>query len=313
MVMSNRNPGQDGPSDQNEGGMGRRGLLVGSGAGVLGLGAAALASPALANSLNPPESRAIANPNGRFVGKVVAVTGGNSGIGEATARAFAMQGASVMFCARRDALGKEVEAAIREAGGEATWKQTDVREPEQVEAFIEAVTATYGRLDILFNNAGIFMTPAPLVEIPVDNYRDMIATNVDGVFYGMKFALPIMTTQGGGVIVNMASVAAHRGFGNTAHYNASKHAVVGLTKAAASVSAKDNIRVNSISPLAVDTPMLRRSFDYQGLTYEDMAPNFATPRIMTAPEMARAVMFLASDEATSINGMDLDVTGGQLA
>ncbi|MEM7024197.1 MAG: SDR family oxidoreductase, partial [Pseudomonadota bacterium] len=128
-----------------------------------------------------------------------------------------------------------------------------------------------------------------------------------------KYALPIMTAQGGGVIVNMASVAAHRGFGSTAHYNASKHAVVGLTKAAASVSAKDNVRINSISPLAVDTPMLRRSFDYQGLTYEAMAPNFVTPRIMTVEEMARAVMFLASDEATSINGMDLDVTGGQLA
>ncbi|MEM8951687.1 MAG: SDR family oxidoreductase [Pseudomonadota bacterium] len=313
MMMSKRDLGQASPDDQNEGQVARRSFLAGGGVGIVGFGAAALASPVLANSLNPPEPRTNADQDGRFAGKVVAVTGGNSGIGEATARAFAMEGASVLFCARRDTLGKEVEASIREAGGEATWRQTDVRDLAQVEAFIEAAGATYGRLDVLFNNAGIFMTPAPLADIPIENYRDMIATNVDGVFHGMKYALPVMTAQGGGMIINMASVAAHRGFSTTAHYNASKHAVIGLTKAAASVSAKDNIRINSISPLAVDTPMLRRSFEYQGLTYEAMAPNFVTPRIMTALEMARAVRFLASDEATSINGMDLDVTGGQLA
>ena len=147
----------------------------------------------------------------------------------------------------------------------------------------------------------------------LDNYRDMMATNLDGVFYSMRYELPVMIEQGSGIIINMASVAGHRGFANTPHYNASKHGVIGLTKAAATANAKHNIRINSISPLAVDTPMLRRSFEYQGLTYEQMAPNFVTPRIMTTDEMARAVMFLASAEATAINGMDLDVTGGQLA
>ncbi|MEM7026319.1 MAG: SDR family NAD(P)-dependent oxidoreductase, partial [Pseudomonadota bacterium] len=210
--------------DQNRSGVARRGFLARGSTGVLGLGVATLGSSALANSLSPPEPRITADPDGRFAGKVVAVTGGNSGIGEATARAFAMEGARVVFCARRDALGKGVEASIRDAGGDATWKQCDVREPDQVKGFIEAAIATHGQLDILFNNAGIFMNPAPLADIPVDNYRDLIATNVDGVFYGMKYALPIMTAQGGGVIVNMASVAAHRGFGSTAHYNASKHA-----------------------------------------------------------------------------------------
>ena len=282
-------------------------------AGAGGLALAGTAGIAQANSLNPPAAAETADPNGRFAGKVIAVTGGNSGIGAATVHAFAMAGAKVMFGARRDALGKEVEASVRDAGGDVTWMVTDVREPDQVKAFLDATVATYGRLDILFNNAGIFMTPALLEDITVENYRDLIATNVDGVFYGMKFALPVMKAQGGGVIVNMASVAGHRGFANTAHYNASKHAVIGLTKAAATVSAKENVRIVSLSPLAVDTPMLQESFAYQGLAYEDVAPSFATPRIMTAHEMAEAVMFLASDSATSINGMDLDVTGGQLA
>lgn len=283
---------------------------------ALSLGALAglaAASPALANSLNPTAAPTALAANGRFQGKVVAVTGGNSGIGAATVRAFALEGARVIFCARRDALGKSVEAEIRAAGGDVTWRVTDVRDPDQVKAFLDAAISVYGRLDVLFNNAGIFMTPAALEDIPVENYRDMMATNADGVFYGMKFALPIMKAQGGGVIVNMASVAAYRGFGNTAHYNASKHAVIGLTKAAANVSAKQNVRIVSLSPLAVDTPMLKESFDYQGLTYEAMAPNFVTPRIMTPHEMAENVMFLASDAASSLNGMDLDSTGGQLA
>ena len=281
---------------------------------ALGAGAAALlTTPVFANSLNPLKPASAANTDGRFAGTVVAITGGNSGIGAATAKAFAMEGAKVMFCARRDALGRQVEADIRGAGGDATWMVVDVRDPEQVKAFLEKTVDTYGRLDVLFNNAGIFMTPAAIEDIPVDNYHDMMATNADGVFYGMKFALPLMKAQGNGVIVNMASVAAHRGFGNTAHYNASKHAVAGLTKAAASANAKHNVRIVSISPLAVDTPMLEESFDHQGLTYDAMAPNFVTPRIMEPQEIAAGVMFLASDAATAFNGMDFDATGGQLA
>ena len=288
----------------------RRSFLTSSAAG---LAAAAAAGPVAANALNPTAPKSTADPNGQFAGKVVAITGGNSGIGEATARAFAMEGATVFITARRDALGKDVEASIKAAGGEATWMVTDVRDPIQVERFIEAVVSQASRLDVLFNNAGIFMTPAPVEDITIENYQDIMATNTAGVFYGMKYAIPQMKKQGGGVIVNMASVAAHRGFGVTGHYTASKHAVRGLTRAAATVSAKDNVRINSISPLAVDTPMLRESFEYQGFTYEAMAPHFVTPRIMDPHEMAVAVMFLASDGATAVNGMDLDVTGGQLA
>ena len=290
----------------------RRKVLA-TGVAAAGL-AAASASQIQANTLNPPQPEAMtANPGGRFTGKVVLITGATSGIGETTAKAFAREGAKVAFNGRRANLGQQVERDIRALGGEATYIQSDVRDPQQVQQFVNATVQQYGRLDIAFNNAGIFMTPVEIQDMDLENYRDMIATNLDGVFYSMRYELPIMIAQNSGIIINMSSVAGHRGFANTPHYNASKHAVIGLTKAAATANAKRNIRINSISPLAVDTPMLRRSFDYQGLTYEQMAPNFVTPRIMTTEEMARAVMFLASEEATSINGMDLDVTGGQLA
>lgn len=286
----------------------RRAILTG------GVAAAATlaSSAALANSMQPAAAPSQLRPDGRFKGKVVAVTGGNSGIGEVTVRAFAMEGAQVVFGARRDELGRQVEADIRDAGGDVTWVQTDVRDPEQVARFIKSATDTYGRLDVLFNNAGIFMTPNLIEDIDIGNFEDMMRTNTFGVFYGMKYAIPVMKAQGGGVIINMASVAAHRGFPNTAHYNASKHAVLGLTRAGAKLAA-DNIRVASISPLAVDTPMLRESFDYQGLTYEGMVGFFVTPRIMDPHEMAEGVLFLASDAATAFNGMDIDATGGQLA
>ena len=290
----------------------RRKVLA-TGVAAAGL-AAASASQIQANTLNLPQPEAMtANPGGRFTGKVVLITGATSGIGETTAKAFAREGAKVAFNGRRANLGQQVERDIRALGGEATYIQSDVRDPQQVQQFVNATVQQYGRLDIAFNNAGIFMTPVEIQDMDLENYRDMIATNLDGVFYSMRYELPIMIAQNSGIIINMSSVAGHRGFTNTPHYNASKHAVIGLTKAAATANAKRNIRINSISPLAVDTPMLRRSFDYQGLTYEQMAPSFVTPRIMTTEEMARAVMFLASEEATSINGMDLDVTGGQLA
>lgn len=292
----------------------RRQVLATGTLAAAGLAATVSRGQAQANSLNPPEPEtSMANPDGRFAGKVVLITGATSGIGEATAKAFAREGAMISFNGRRAELGQQVESDIRELGGEATYIQSDVRDPQQVEQFVNATVETYGRLDIAFNNAGIFMTPVEIQDMDLANYRDMIATNLDGVFYSMRYELPIMIEQNSGVIVNMSSVAGHRGFANTPHYNASKHGVIGLTKAAANANGSRNIRINSISPLAVDTPMLRRSFEFQGLTYEQMAPNFVTPRIMTTAEMARAVMFLASDEATSINGMDLDVTGGQLA
>jgi len=281
--------------------------------GLVAAGATLGARPATANTMHPQALDGKANPRGRFAGKIAVVTGATSGIGRTTAEAFAREGASVLFCGRREALGKQVEMGIRSSGGTAEYRRCDVRHSTEVQSLIDYGVERFGRIDILFNNAGIFMTPGEIQNIDVENYLDIMATNAGGVFYGMKYAIPHMRRQGGGIIVNMASVAGHKGFPNTAAYNASKHAIIGLTKAAATANGKHNIRINSISPLAVNTPQLRESFAYQNVDAEAVSAGFVTPRIMTADEIARAVMFLCSDEATSIHGMDLDVTGGQLA
>lgn len=284
------------------------------GAGLVGLATAAGAGRVLANTQHKtaPE-QSLANPNGRFAGKIVLITGATSGIGEATARAFAKEGALVHFCGRREALGGQVAQSIKAAGGRASYQRADVRVEKDVKAFVDGCAQRYGRIDIAFNNAGIFMTPAEIQDIPLDNFLDIIRTNTIGEFLSLKYEIPHMRRQGGGVIVNMASVAGHTGFNTTAHYCASKHGIIGLTKVAALENADHNIRINSISPLAVDTPQLRESFAFQKLTYEKAAQGFVTKRVMSPDEMARAVMFLASDQATSVTGMDLDVTGGQLA
>ncbi|AFY97019.1 SDR family NAD(P)-dependent oxidoreductase [Chamaesiphon minutus] len=268
---------------------------------------------AIANTQKAPTPQAKINTNGRFAGKVVLITGATSGIGEGTAYAFAREGAKVFFCGRRENLGRQVEAKIKAFGGEATYMRTDVRNETDVKKFTEAAVKKYGRIDIAFNNAGIFMTPAEIQDITAENFLDILQTNVMGEFFAMKYQIPQMRQQGRGAIINMASVAGHAGFPNTAHYNASKHGIIGMTKAVALANAKYGIRVNSISPLAVDTPQLQESFTYQKVNAQEVAKTFVTPRIMSVDEIARAVMFLASNDATSITGMDLDVTGGELA
>lgn len=291
----------------------RRQMLTTGAIGAAGFVTAMATQTAQANTQNPLEPQASVNPNGRFADKVVLITGATSGIGEATARAFAAEGATVHFCGRRESLGEQVAQSIRDTGGKATYQRADVRVEDDVKAFVNTCVEQYRRIDIAFNNAGIFMTPAELQDIPLDNFMDIITTNTVGEFLCMKYEIPPMRRQGGGNIINMASVAGHIGFRTTAHYNASKHGVIGLTKAAAQENADHNIRINSISPLAVDTPQLRESFAFQGITYEQAVQGFVTKRIMTPHEMAEAVMFLASNQATPLTGMDLDVTGGQLA
>jgi NAD(P)-dependent dehydrogenase (short-subunit alcohol dehydrogenase family) len=277
------------------------------------LALAALAATAAAAGTGTGTARAQTPAQGRFAGRVVAVTGGNSGIGEATVRAFAAAGATVAFCARRDAPGRAVEASVRAAGGTASWSVVDVRDADQVRQWIDTTASRTGRLDILVNNAGIFMNPTPVEATELANFADIISTNVAGVFHGMRAALPHMQRQRAGVIVNLASVAGHRGFANTPAYSASKHAVMGLTKAAAVANARHGIRIASVSPLAVDTPMLRESFAYQNLAADAVAAALVTPRIMAPAEIAAAILMLADPAATAMTGMDLDVTGGQLA
>jgi NAD(P)-dependent dehydrogenase (short-subunit alcohol dehydrogenase family) len=283
------------------------------GKGALSLGAMALAGSASGQTKNPvapnPDKP---NPSGRFAGKVVLITGATSGIGEGTAYAFAKEGAKVFFCGRRENLGKQVEAKIKNFGGEATYFKADVRNEAEVKNFVDAGVKKYGKLDIAFNNAGIESPKAvPIAEQTLVDFENVLRTNATGVFLSMKYELPHLL-KNGGAIINNSSVSGHAGWATIAPYNASKHAVVSLTKVAALEYADKNIRVNAISPGAVDTPMLRRAMASFNLTEQQIFESYPIKRLATVEEMARTVMFLASDEATVITGTDVDVTGGYL-
>lgn len=279
---------------------------------MAGFATAIATQTAQANTQNPPESQASINPNGRFAGKVVLITGATSGIGEATARAFATEGATVHFCGRREALGEQVAQSIRDAGGKASYQRADVRVEDDVKAFVNNCVEQYGRLDIAFNNAGIESSPSTIADRSLADWMDVMMTNATGVFLSMKYEIPQMLRQGGGVIVNNASVSSHVGFATIAPYSASKHAVLSLTKVAALEYADKNIRVNSIAPGAVDTPMLRRALAAWNTNFETVSQDYPIKRIVMPEEIARSVMFLCSNEASCITGMDLDATGGYL-
>lgn len=290
----------------------RRMLAVGA-VGTAGL-TAVVTGKAQANTQKPiAPKRDKANSNGNFAGKVVLITGATSGIGEATAYAFTREGAKVFFCGRRENLGKQVEGKIKGFGGEATYMRADVRKEADVKAFIDGCVQKYGRIDIAFNNAGIESSPHPIAEQTLQDWTNIMTTNATGVFLSMKYELPVMLKQTGGVIVNNASVSSHVGFATIAPYSASKHAVLSLTKVAALEYADKNIRVNSISPGAVDTPMLRRALAAWGTDFKAVAQDYPIKRIVNAEEIARTVLWLSSNEASCIVGMDVDATGGYLA
>jgi NAD(P)-dependent dehydrogenase (short-subunit alcohol dehydrogenase family) len=279
---------------------------------LLGIGAAAVAATA-ATAATEGTAKAAPQPS-RHAGKVVLITGATSGIGEATARAFAAEGSKVFFCGRREALGKQVAARIRDAGGDATYRRADVRDEAQVRDLVAACVRRYGRLDVAVNNAGIESPRAVrLHEQTLEDLQSVWRTNAAGVFLGMKYEIPQMLERGGGVIVNTASVSAEVGFATIAPYNASKHAVASLTKVAGLEYAADGIRVNALAPGAVDTPMLRRAAAAFGMTYEQIAQDYPIKRIVRPDEIARVIMFLASADASAVVGQDLDATGGYLS
>ncbi|MDQ2078430.1 SDR family NAD(P)-dependent oxidoreductase [Marinimicrobium sp. ABcell2] len=285
---------------------GRRDFFAQSAAGVAGaaLGAAGLGSSAAMADDGEPRQR--------YRDKVVLITGATSGIGEATAHAFAREGARVFFCGRRESLGSQVQQAIREQGGEATYRQADVRDEDQVQAFVEACVETYGSIDVAFNNAGIEGPRGGLDEIDVDgegSYRDVMRTNADGVFYGLRYEIPAMRGNGG-VIVNTGSMLSHRGSTFAGAYAASKHAVIGLTRSAAASVAGRGIRVFSISPGAVETELLRR---FLGGSLEGAAEDSPMGRMAQPSEIADAVLALSAPEALFLNGDDVKLDGASSA
>lgn len=299
--------------NQKRSGVSRRRMVLFGGVGLAGLATAATGKQVKANPQTPVAPATGSAPsNGKFAGKVVLITGATSGIGEATARAFAQEGAIVHFCGRRESLGEQVAQSIRDTGGKATYQRADVRIEDDVNAFVKGCVDRYGRIDIAFNNAGIESPPKTIDVMTLEEWNNVMATNVTGVFLSMKYELPVMVRQKGGIIINTASVGGHSGFSSISPYGASKAGVMSLARGGAMEYTDKNIRINSLSPGAVDTPMFRRAIGSWGLSVEDAVKEYPIKRVVTPDEIARSVMWLASDDATCIVGMDLDATGGYM-
>jgi len=246
-----------------------------------------------------------------FAGRVAFVTGGGTGIGRATALAFARQGASVAVAGHTREHVEEAAAAIEQAGGLALALVCDVARGDEVAAAIESTVERFGRLDFAFNNAGIEQPPKPVVDVAEDEWDRLIDVNLRGVFLCMKHQIPQMLSQGGGVIVNTASGAGVKGIAGQSAYCASKFGLIGLTKAAALDYAADNIRVNAICPGIIDTPMMDR---FTGGTGEGRARVIAQEpvgRMGSAEEIASAVLWMCSDDAAFLVGHALVMDGGQ--
>ncbi|MFJ8015498.1 SDR family NAD(P)-dependent oxidoreductase [Streptomyces sp. NPDC096339] len=308
----NRNANTTADADARSADLGRRSLL--GGAAALGLGGAAFGGTAHAAVGAPSGSPAKA---GRFQGKSVLVTGGTSGIGRAAAKAFAAEGAHVGFCGRRAELGRQVEREIRDAGGEATYIQADVRVDAQVRAFVDRVASRYGGIDVAFNNAGIGGGKLPH-EMSVEEWDDVQATNARGVFLSIKYEIPHMLRARRGVIICTSSSAAEQARPNGAAYTASKRAVQGLVKSAALAYGPKGIRVNALLPGTTDTPFVRPPGipDAAWLTYKQAWGPLnvdGLERMADAEEIARAVLGLASDDFPYMTGASIAVDGGSTA
>ena len=248
----------------------------------------------------------------QFAGKVVLVTGGNAGIGRATARQFAKLGARVVVSGRRETEGHAVVAEIEELGGKAIFVKTDVSKESDVKAMVERTLATFGRLDCAFNNAGIEQALTPLPDQTEETYDQIMDVNVKGVWLSLKHEIPAMLQNGGGAIVNNSSVAGLIGFATAPIYAASKHAVAGLTKSVALEYAKQNVRVNAVAPGAIETRMFR---DFATAPEVRQMLESAHPigRIGRPEEIASTVIWLCSNDASFITGQIFPIDGGYTA
>ena len=246
-------------------------------------------------------------------GKVALITGGGSGMGRASALEFAAQGARVVVADYVAEGGERTAAVIRDKGGEATFVQVDVTQPAQVEALIKKVVETYGRLDCAHNNAGIEGIICPTADCTFDNWNRILATNLTGVWLCMKYEIPEILKHRGGAIVNTASAAGLEGIANLPAYCASKHGVVGLTKAAAKDYAKAGLRVNAVCPGPIDTPMLERIADVSRATIENAGTSTPMGRNGKPEEVARVVVWLCTDAASYVTGAAMPVDGGFVA
>jgi NAD(P)-dependent dehydrogenase (short-subunit alcohol dehydrogenase family) len=246
--------------------------------------------------------------NNAFADKVVLITGGTAGIGRATAVAFARHGAKVVVSGRRKAEGQESVALVEKAGGEGLFLRADVSREEDVAALVAHTIEHFGRVDIAFNNAGV-SERGLTTDITVESYEHIFGINVRGVAFGMKHQIAAMLKTGGGSIVNNASVLGIRPYPELSLYNASKFAVIGLTKTAAVEYATKGIRVNAVCPAIIETDMTAMARDDEQ-TRNAMLLLHPVRRFGTSEEVADAVLWLCSPGSGFITGINLPVDGG---
>ena len=243
---------------------------------------------------------------------VVLITGALTGIGHATARAFAQEGARIVVSGRRDEAGQALAKELRALGAEAEYVQADVRHEDDVRNLVDQTVARFGQLDVAVNNAGTEGKTGPVTEQSADSYSATFETNVLGTLLSLKHELRVMLPQGHGSIVNLSSTLGHTGARGASVYSASKHAVEGLTKSAALEAAGSGVRVNAVAPGPVDTEMLSR-FTGTADRKAGLVAGVPLKRMGRPEEIAQTIVFLASDKAPFLTGQVIGVDGGKTA
>jgi NAD(P)-dependent dehydrogenase (short-subunit alcohol dehydrogenase family) len=249
--------------------------------------------------------------SGRLEGKIALITGGSSGIGRATALAVAREGGAVVVAARREAEIEETARRVRDAGGRAIATATDVSSEMQVEALVETTLRTYGRLDLAFNNAGVFPPEGLVHDLDAECWDSVMDVNLKGLWLCMKHEIPRMLEQGSGSIVNMSSTAGLVGWTDAPIYTASKWGVIGLTRSAALQYAPAGIRINSVCPAFTQVESMDAVVSEDPEAGERMRSTIPLGRIGTMEEVAEAVVWLGSDAASFCVGHNLTLDGGQ--
>lgn|SRR3989344_1589173 len=243
--------------------------------------------------------------------KVAIVTGGGMGIGREIALAYASEGANVVVADINERAGKEVVAELTKKGYNAIFIKTNTANPAEQESLVKETVKHFGGLHIACNNAAISAPTFPVTEYPLDVWDNVLSINLSGVFYGMRYQIPAMLASGGGSIVNISAMLGQVGKKNTAAHVATKHGVVGLTKAVALEYAEKNIRVNVVGPSYIKTPMLTNAFDEEGMkALEKLIP---MGRLGKASEVAELVLWLSSPKSSFVTGSFYAVDGGYLA
>ncbi len=251
---------------------------------------------------------------GMLEGKIGLVTGAGSGIGRATALAMVREGAKVVVSDVDDAGGAETVKMIADKGGDGFFVHADVSDPVQVEALVKAAVDKYGALHLGVNNAGIGGESAAVGDYTVEGWRKVMSINLDGVFYSMRYEIPAMLAAGGGAIVNISSILGLVGFPQASAYTAAKHGVVGLTKVAAIEYGQAGIRVNSVNPGFISTPLLTSAGITEGTDmYAFIAGKHAMNRLGSAEEIAEGIVWLLSDKASFVTGIPFAIDGGYTA